>query len=337
MSVGVCECGGCRRILVVKLSSLGDLFHALPAVHDLRTCLGTTIDWVVQRPYVGLVECFDDVARVIAFDRHRFLRSVPGLWRALRRERYDMVVDMQGLLKSAMLTRLARAARRIGPSFHREGTRLCYSEIAGVRDKARHAVEENLDVVRHLGFEPGPPAFPVSFPEPAIDAPRPRVGIVPLSRWETKNWPATSFAALGRRLQAGGATLFLFGGPADRDVCAEIAAALKANVVNLAGETGLPETGGYLQAMDLVVTNDSGPMHMAAAAGTPTLALFGPTDPVRTGPYGDRHRVIRAELPCGEPCYSRECRREGGVCLEGVTPERVADEALEMLAEKGCV
>jgi ADP-heptose:LPS heptosyltransferase len=99
----------------------------------------------------------------------------------------------------------------------------------------------------------------------------------------------------------------------------------------MAGELTLPEMGGLLQEMDLLVANDSGPVHVAAAVGTPALVVFGPTDPRRTGPYGDKHRVLSASVPC-RPCFSRTCRRPGIPCLAGVTPEAVAKAAGEMLS-----
>ena len=133
------------KTLIVKLSSLGDLFHALPTAHNLKAELGGQLDWVVQREYVSLVQCFSVVDRAIPFDRHRFLGSLSDFLRELRCERYDYIIDLQGLLKSAMVARLARGKRRVGPSFHREGAALLYSDVAGPRNKARHAVDENLE------------------------------------------------------------------------------------------------------------------------------------------------------------------------------------------------
>jgi ADP-heptose:LPS heptosyltransferase len=162
------------KTLIVKLSSLGDLFHALPAVHNLKVGLGTRLDWAVAEEYAGLAGCFTDVDRVIAFPRRRFFAGFGSFAGELRRESYDRVIDLQGLLKSALVTCLARGKEKIGPSFHREGSRLFYSSVAGPRDRSRHAVEENLDVIGHLGIERLEPAFPVRFParEPSLPAPR---------------------------------------------------------------------------------------------------------------------------------------------------------------------
>lgn len=284
-----------NRILVVKLSSLGDLFHALPAVHLVKTQTGATIDWVCHDIYTGLVSCFADVDRVIAFPRAAYWRKRGAFLADLRAREYDLVLDLQGLLKSALLVaRMARAGRRIGPSFSREGARLFYDAVSGPTDKNRHAVEENLDTVRYLGLTAGPVEFPVRFPEPAQRFARPAVGLLPCSRRADKNWPPERFAELARAVRnRTGATVVLLGSQADVAVCDGLARGLGEGAVNLCGRTTMVELGGVLKGLDLLVTVDSGPMHMAAAVGTPVVAVFGPTDPLRTGPYGPRHMVVR--------------------------------------------
>ena len=320
------------KILVVKLSSLGDLFHALPSVHSLKAGLGAEIDWVVHREYADLVRCFSDVRRVISFYRDSFFSNIRPFLAELRADKYDYIVDYQGLLKSAIVARLARGKERIGPSFHREGAGLFYSRIAGKRDKTRHAIEECLDVVRLLELKELR-EFPLSFPVKKLTDEHPRVAVLPMSRWVTKNWPSKCFVEVLRHLQeVNRASIYLLGGPADADVCEDISKQVGGLIVNLAGRCSLVETGSLLKEMDLLIANDSGPVHMAAAVGTPALVIFGPTDPARTGPYGARHRVVRTTLDC-QPCFSRTCRMDGIPCLAGITPEKVAGIASEMLNE----
>ena len=321
------------QILVVKLSSLGDLFHALPAVHALRQGLGASVDWVTHTGYVEIVKNFTDVRRVIGFSRREWARESRTFLRELRRERYDLIVDLQGLTKSALVGWLARGPRRIGPSYHRELSRFFYNEVAGHRDKNRHAVEEALDVVRHLGLPfPATPEFPVAFPKQEFSAARPHIALAPCSRWETKNWPAARFAAVARELrEKTGATFFLVGAPEDRPVCDEIAASLGAGAVNLCGQTSLAELGGVMQEMDLALTVDSGPMHIAAAVGVPVVALFGPTDPRRTGPFGPQHRVVAVPVRDCALCFRDRCKRGDLACMDRITPDRVVAAALELL------
>lgn len=276
------------------MSSLGDLFHALPAVRALKTGLGATVDWVAHDSFVEVVRCFTDVERVISFPRARFWDGIIEFRAELRRHAYDYVFDLQGLLKSALVTGMARARRRVGPSFRREGAGLFYDVVAGAKNKNRHAVEECRDSVRFLGLPVGEAEFPVTFPEYPAAPHYPRVSFLPCSRRREKNWPPDRFVEVGRELvKKRGAAIYLVGGAADTDACSFIASKLEGRIHNLAGRTSLPELGGLLKQMDLMVTVDSGPMHMAAALGIPVVAVFGPTFPERTGPYGSSHRVIK--------------------------------------------
>lgn len=321
------------RILVVKLSSVGDILHALPTVNALKRYMNAEIDWVVQHEYVDLVDCFPDVNRVISFPRKNFRKRGGAFLRELRSQDYHLVIDLQGLLKSALVAKLARAPRKIGPSFNREGARFFYHEIAGECDLMRHAVIQNLDVLKVLGLEVPDPVFNVSFPKPALDGPRPWIGMAPNSRWPSKDWPADHFAALAKRLLASvGGTVFFIGGTGDREVCANLVRATGAGSVNVAGLYTLAESGGVMAQLDVLVANDSGPAHLGCAAGVPTIALFAPTEPKRTGPFGPDHTVIRALDPCFA-CYDRNCRRQEGGCMATITPARVA-VAVESVLKK---
>jgi heptosyltransferase-1 len=325
-----------KRILVIKLSSFGDIFHALPAVNNLKVALDAAIDWVTQPEYVELVRCFPIVTDVIPFPRRELITRGGAFIRELRSRKYNMVIDLQGLLKSAIVARLARGDKTIGPSFQREGAHLFYDAVAGSRDKNRHAVDENLDVVRYLGLTVLPVEFPVAFPAQEVEAPAPRVAIVPLSRRENKNWPVENFLQTARGLrQEFGASIFLFGSKADHSVCEGLRMKLLAEggpgtVVNLAGKTSLVEMGGWFSRMDLVVVNDSGPLHMAAALGVPVVTMFGPTDPRRTGPYGGGRMVISTDVAC-RPCYDRVCKFPEVECMTRISTDTVLAAAREVL------
>jgi heptosyltransferase-1 len=319
------------KVLIVKLSSLGDLFHALPAVATLKERLSARIDWCVQKEYVELVKCFDDVDRVIPFPRRSFLKQHKQFRADLRRESYDYVIDMQGLLKSCAVTLMADGKRKIGPSFAREGSSLLFPEKAKGKAKGRHAVQRAMDVLRYLKLAPLDVEFRVTFPAVEVQGGRPRVALVPCSRWDTKTWTARSFADTARRmLKSGPMSFFVVGGREDVEICESIARDIGSCAKNVAGKYSIPESGGLLQQMDLAISNDSGPMHMSAAVGTPVLAIFGPTDAGKTGPYGKQHKVLTADVDC-RPCFSRKCREGSPRCMSDVSPERVAQVALEML------
>ncbi|MDD2241002.1 MAG: glycosyltransferase family 9 protein [Kiritimatiellae bacterium] len=324
------------RLLIIKLSSLGDIAHALPAVRALKARTGAQIDWVVQPEYVPLLKCCPDVERLIAFPRRNFLCGVRTLWREVRRERYDGVVDLQGLLKSALVARLARTTRRVGPAWAREGAAWSYDlqppQAPGPR---RHAVDELMDVVALVapGDDAQPPIPNLDIDEAIPDGcPGPHVAFAPFSRWATKNWPLEKFAELGRRLVAEmGCHIRIIGGPSDQAASEKLAVQIGEGARNMCGQTDLPGLCALLKAMDLLVTVDSGPMHWADAMGVPLVAIFGATDPDRTGPYRQREQVVvREDLDC-RPCHARTCARSDLACLRMLEVEQVYQKVLAQL------
>lgn len=325
------------RILIVKLSSFGDILHVLPTAHALREQTGATLDWVVHPEFASLVRTFADVDEVLTFPRHHVLRDFRASVRALRAREYDMAVDLHGLFKSGLVTRLARAKRRIGPSYSREFSWLFYGERAGRMDRSRHAADQAMDVLDHLGLKRPPPDAAASSAfrpvEVALPPGSPRVAFAPISRWKTKNWPVEHFARLARLLAASrpGIAILVLGGKSDAPVGDAIAAAAPPGVVhNLCGRTSIAESIALLGKCDLLIANDTGPVHMAAATGTRCLVLFGPTRPDWTGPYGPGHRVLMAHLPC-QPCLKRTCRRGDFACMMALSPAQVLEAAEEML------
>lgn len=327
---------GQKRVLIVKLSSLGDLFHALPAVRAIREGLDAEIDWVTQPEYVDLVHCFSDVNNVIPFPRRNIGKGLPAFLQRLRKTRYDYVIDLQGLLKSALISAASRGGRKIGPSGAREGADLFYHQVAGKKNKQRHAVDELMDVVRHLNLPvPEPAEFPVVFPKHSGIGRGLHIAICPFSRAAGKNWPPERFVRLAKQLQQEADTVIhLVGGPADRPQCEEMAAAIGDGTINHAGKTTLIELGSLLKEMDLLITVDSGPMHMAAAIGTPTLALFGPTSPLRTGPYGGQHCVIESPFQSSEKRISKKIRQRDLRYMAAIPVEPVFEAALGMIRRR---
>lgn len=316
------------RILVVKLSALGDLFHAVPIVHALKLHFGGELDWVTQPEYAELVACHADVNRVLCYPR----RGGPGAWRGfvreLRRERYDLVCDFQGLLKSGLVVGLSRGRRKISVCAPREGAGWFAHEVPAARAATPHAMDRLADTLRHLGFELGPPVYPLVFPAAApLPGGRPRLGIAPRSRWPAKDWPAEKFAAVIRNLRARGQLdVILFGGPGDvEDGEAIQAAAGGEGIWNLCGKSPLIHLGAQLKEVDVLLCNDSGPMHFAAAVGTPVVALFGPTDPALTGPVGEGHCVLRpAPGPEGYPAH-RSYKEPGNAFIARIGVEEVTE------------
>lgn len=322
-----------KRVLIVKLSSLGDLVHALPTIHRLKVGLPATITWVVNAVYAPLLRYAVDVDEVIPFDRQRPVRGLWGVVRELRRRDFDLVIDLTGLFKSALISRLARGRLCLGPSHARELSWLFYQRQVGSNELDRHAVERYLDVVGALEVKDGDRVFPLTFPSSslAVDGTRSVVVLIPSARWPTKLWPAASFADVAGRLRQDGIQVVMVGGelPTAEDPLAKVE-----GVVDLRGRTSLAELGGILQRADLVIANDTGPMHVAAALGRRVIALMGPTDPRRTGPYGTGHQVLSTYPSCS-PCFSKVCRNPAGqVCLQDMRPAEVYAAAVAMLNDR---
>ena len=317
------------EILIVKLSSLGDLFHALPAVHALRSGLNASrVDWVTQPEYVELVNCFKDVDDIIPFPRKGFARQFPAFRRKLRTRKYDYVVDMQGLFKSGLVGAAADASRKVGPMAPREGARFFYDDYPQHGTSYAHAVDRLCEVVTHLDVAFDDKKFPVAFPEVSIEGAGPRIGLAPCSRWGAKNWPIDRFATLAEKLREKlSCSIYVVGGPGDRAIGDQITAAN----YNLCGAHTIPETGEALRQMDVVVSNDSGPMHIASAVGTPVVALFRPTDPLLTGPYGAMHRVLRADDAIAQGTGHGEYKSDDDRWMRGISVDEVLAEVCGLL------
>ncbi len=276
------------RILVVRLGSLGDILHALPAVALLRhTWPQAAIDWVVHPKWRDLLAGNPLAVELIYVDR----KSSPSLRQALRRLRataYDFAIDFQGLIQSAIVTRLARRAAAYG--FHRTLVRewpaaLFYTHA--LRTSEPHVVDRNLALAVAAGATPGPAEFPLPLGRPEGQLPQRFVLAAPLAGWTSKQWPLEYYAPLARLLRVRLALpLVLNGAPSSEPVLRTVAGAH----VHVSGVSGLIDATRRATA---VLGLDSGPMHLAAALGKPGVALFGPTDPARIGPYGNSLTVLR--------------------------------------------
>jgi len=345
-----------KKFLILKPSSLGDVIHAFPVVSSIADQVpGAVIDWVVRPEYAELVRAHSAVHEIFLFERDRWskwsrlLTTIPegiGLIRSLRRERYDAVLDLQGLFRSALIAFLSGAGERIGFANAREGAPFFYHRKVEVPEESIHAVDRYGLVLKALKIDHPLDDAGLRIP-PEVDASlgellsgeeglsgAPLVVLNPNARWETKKWLPERFAELADRLiQSLGVAVVLVGSPGDVSGVAGIVSQVKGRVVNLAGRTSLLQLAALLKRADLMVTCDSGPMHLAAAMGTKVLALFGPTDPVRTGPYGPGHQVVRHELDCLS-CLKRSCPLGTEACMEGITVDAVFEAAGSLLFEE---
>ena len=327
------------KILIVKLSSLGDVTHTLAALDSLKRGFPEArIDWLVEQSASGLLAGHPMIGEVMVV-RRRGWRKTPfknlALARRLASKRYDMVLDFQGLFKSGLWVWLSRGRRRIGFENSRELSHIFLSDKAPPVDIEEHAVDRYLALARYAGGAGGDASFPLLtgaeessrvselLKEAGIAEGEEFFVVNPFARWVTKLWPEQRFVEFLRLSQKRLKMKAVIIGSAKDSVAAEAivkGAGVGKAAVSLAGKTGLKELAHLLRIASFVVTVDSGPMHIAAAVATPTIALFGPTAPWRTGPYGPGHRIVRKEVFCG-PCFKKSCKDPG--CMSEITAEEV--------------
>lgn len=331
-----------QRILIMKPSSLGDIIHALPTFTVLRARYPrASISWFVKRQWAELLERVEGLDHIWPVDSgvKAWLTQVPSL----RKTRFDLVLDLQGLFRSGSMSWLAHCPTRLGFSNAREGSPWFYSHPVVVPTADMHAVDRYLLLAKSLGIAvEGPVQFGLhSIPKDieVVDAllgeshnqqegqrSKKLIGINPSARWVTKRWPLESFAAVADDLQQEGlGTVVLLGGKEDQHLARDIQRLMKTSPVDLTGKTSLRVLPAVCERLDLLITNDSGPMHIAGAVGTPVVALFGSTSAQRTGPYGKSHSVLSRHLPCS-PCFSRTCHHAVNLeCLTSISPAQVLE------------
>ncbi len=345
------------HVLIVKPSSFGDVVHTFPALALLQRSVPAPLrlTWVVNDSLTALPALLPGVSRMIAFPRRHLFRDYAGrnFLRELRSEKYDIAIDFQGLLRSGLMTWLSRAPRRIGFRQAREGAHFFYTEKYTPEASCQHAVDKNIALVR-LAFPDavaaaggdvvGHPPLTVAPEADAAarawleqlpgDGPVLAVGFS--SRWASKTWPREFFAAVITAVaaQVPGLRCWLVGASSERQLGEELAAEVSAcQVLNLAGATDFAELAALFGRSHAMLTNDSGPMHLAAAMGVSCIALFGATEPDKTGPWGStdqQHVVVRTRCP-EHPCFQRRCPKGEGVCPQGTDTAAVAAQVAQKL------
>jgi lipopolysaccharide heptosyltransferase I len=328
-----------RRIALIKPSALGDIVHALPVLHALRQRFPRAhLTWIVNRSYEPLLRGHPDLDETLPFDRGagwlnwlRTARSLAGFVRELRQPGFDLVIDLQGLLRSGLMTLATGASRRIGLASAREGARWFYTDHVGVpTDFAQlHAVDRYWRVAEALGVGDLPRTFRLAV-DPAArlwageqlrELPRPWLMLGVGSRWRTKRWLPEHFAALAGQAQAafGGTAIFL-GSPDEAPLSEQVRKGLTGPTLDLTGNTTLPQLVAMLERADVMLANDTGPLHIAVALGRPIVAPYTCTRVQWTGPYGMGHRAVETTVWCRGSCLKRCSRME---CMGELVPDRL--------------
>lgn len=328
------------------MSSIGDITHALPVVEAIkRRQPQMFIGWVVRRRCASLLADNPLIDRLHVIGEKSSAPELARLATELRRERYDTAMDMQGLFVSGLVTWLSGAKRRIGLDRNREGNALFMTETPVKAPDDRHAVDILQGFAEAAGAEE---RFDEILPqeylaqaeaqaaERLLDGlPRPRIALNVGASTPYKQWPVENWADIARALCGSGVSIVLVGGPAEVEQVREVERSIDGcpQVRNLAGRTDLRQLAAVLARCDLMVSGDTGPMHIAGIVGTPVVALFGPTHPARTGPYGRQNRVIWKQLACS-PCYRHPSCAGRVDCLRAITPDEVLAAVQSRLGAK---
>lgn len=336
-----------RRVCLIKPSALGDVIHALPVLSSLRDRWPSArFSWVINRGLVGLIEGHPALDEVIPFDRSRAGIGPRGLavssrfFLGLRQRRFDLAIDLQGLLRSGLMTFATGAPIRVGRADSREGATAFYTHRIG--SGSVHAVDRLCDLASSFGANVSSPKFELVINEDdrrwarsvLEGVPRPILVLNPGARWLTKRWPPAQFAEIARRAVARfGAGIVVVGSEEDQPLASAIVSELSpigVPVRNLAGQTSLMGLAAVASESDLFLSNDTGPLHLAVASGARVIAVFTCTDPEKTGPYGPGAMVVRTGVWCAASCV-RTCPRME--CMTELSADRVWPFAFQVLRD----
>ena len=336
------------NILIVKLSAIGDVIHALPVSYALRKKYPTAhITWVVEPTAYEIVKHNPCVDEVILFQKKAFKtfkgfkQNFKPFYKLLHRRKYDISIDLQGLFKSMAVVLTANAKKKIGYVDMREGSNLISKTIKGPHFNG-HIVDRYLDTVKYLGCDTDNIIFPLKntaeeinyvnnlLMDNKINDNTPFIVFAVGTNWVNKCWSTKDFAILSDLLSKHKIKTVLIGfGKNDEQKALEISHQNTSNnIVNLVGKTSLMQTAALIKKAKAVVGGDTGNLHLAAALNIPAIMLMGPTDPNRNGPYKQMHNVILAGHDC-DGCWKRTCRKNID-CLSTITPNQVLEKILKI-------
>jgi len=332
------------RILMVRLSSIGDLVHTLPVLSALRKQYpDAKIDWLVERKFRTVLEAVTGIDSLVEVDTFSWRERMfsPKTWtdiaRAigrLRENSYDVVLDLQGTIKSSVAARLAKGERRIGfarADLKERPAALLYSEHVEVNGARPHVIDRQLRLLSAMDIDTTTRSFALSVPdsiEAAAASALDSLGmnefvlLNPGGAWVTKRWSPEKFGALATaiRTRHGIPSLVLWA-PGE-EALAQSIVEHSDGACRLAPATGIVSLIPFAKRARVLVSGDTGPMHLASAFDVPIVGIFGPTDPARNGPFGTRDEIVLEDVPCG-PCYKHRCPGYDNVCMTRIDVEDV--------------
>ncbi len=343
-----------RRILIVALRQLGDCLLATPLVRALRRSFPHAhIAFLVERPFAPLTEGHPDLDRVIAYDPRRgrswrglggYLEASLDALRVIRRNHYDCIIDLLGNQKTALMALISGARWRVG--FAGRPRQWAYTHVVSGSGRERYVADRKCDLGRVLGAEPEDLNLSLSIPDAAgtwaegylrsagfADG-RPLVAMAPTSIMETRRWMPEGYAAVADRVAREiGAHILLLWGPGERDRALAVASQMGTEPT-LVPPTDLGQLAALLARCDVLVSNDNGPKHVAVAAGTPTVTIFGPTDErTMNPPDAVRHPALRVDVPCARCGLKRGCPNEL-ICMTRLDPDTTFQRVAAIVADR---
>lgn len=344
-----------KKILIVRLSAIGDVIHSLPVAHALRQAHpNSQIDWLVEEQAAPLVKLNPYLDNVIILPRKKWkelikrdvvkgIKSVFSFFKKLRGENYDISLDLQGLFKSAINSFLAKPDLRVGPADGRELSSFIYQAKVEIPAQKVHRIKKYLHFASAINAESGQVNYGLKitpviksrvsrlFARNKVEADKKIVIINPFTNWESKNWFLERYFKLANKLMELDYYVIFTGSKSDKKAISDFKTKTK-NYSNLAGQTDLQELAEVYNRSDLYIGGDTGPTHLAAAVQTPIISLMGPTDPDTNGPYGKGHTVIQDNSLSCIRCWDRHCSRKMQ-CMKSISVEQVVRIAKKKLNE----
>ena len=333
---------GVNRILIVKPSALGDIVHSMPFLYALKQRFPwARIDWVVAHGLHTFLEGHPMINRLWVINKDQWkkparlrltLKEINDLRRGLAEQHYDVCIDLSGLFRSGVISAFSKAPVRLGFKESDEGSPLFYThKIHGSMNI--HAIDRYLEIARFMGCCVDKIQYPFAPYNPVPDImkqlPDQYAIICPSAGKPANRWPAQRYGEIASRLAL---PVVVIASGAEADIARKVVAVSKGNAVSIAGRTGLKDLLAVIQNAVFFICNDTGPMHIAAALNVPVFAIFGPASPIRTGPYGRVHTIIRKDYPCA-PCYARQpCSKWGFRCMQDLGVDEVFDMIQENIA-----
>ncbi len=340
-----------RRICIIKPSALGDIVQTLPLLPALKQRFPkATIDWVVSSQLANILEDHPLLNKLHLYQRKGGLKESFKLLGELRQERYDVVFDLQGLLRSAVMTFATGAKKRIGLETAREGSRFSCHQLITETGRTVPAHARYWRVAEALGFNGIEPQTIVPMSEEdhcwaselIATVNNPIMAIHAGAQWVTKRFPVEKFAAVASKLSRElGYSILIVGGPGEVEMTSRLKTDINqlapaASVLNVAGQTTLKQLAALLSRVSFLLSNDSGPMHLAAGLGIPVVGIFTCTSSLRSGPAGNTHEFVSSQLPCAAS-YKKVCPYSGCkkmACHEEIQTEQVWQAVMHLIEKQ---